>query len=222
MTDAKDPGKPIEGAVQAEDDEILELNEEVIDLSQDDEGILELKEEVVDAPQDDDEVVHLLESVEELPMEDSQDRVDESAISQEEEIVDLTEAIESEPQEIEEIGAPIYDAEEAFPDTDDHLGVTEEPLKEADEGLAMDLAIENDFVDSMGVELDSEKDVSEDFPGIGDVSDEQIDAALERVIKKMFHEKIDHLLVEVIEKTVKKEIERLKGILLEDSTDNEK
>ena len=123
---------------------------------------------------------------------------------------------------VEKIGEPIYEAEEAFPKTDDRLGVTEEPLKEADEGLAMDLARENDLVDSMGLELDSEKDVSEDLSGIGDVSDEQIDAALERVIKKMFHEKIDRLLVEVIEKTVKKEIERLKGILLEDTTDNEK
>ena len=86
----------------------------------------------------------------------------------------------------------------------------------------MDLARENNLVDSMGMELDSETDVAEDLSGIGDVSEEQIDAALERVIKKMFHEKIDRLLVEVIEKTVKKEIERLKSILLEDTTDNEK
>jgi hypothetical protein len=49
------------------------------------------------------------------------------------------------------------------------------------------------------------------------VSAEQVDAALERVVKKMYAEKIDRILVEVIEKTVTKEIEKLKRIILEDT-----
>jgi hypothetical protein len=54
------------------------------------------------------------------------------------------------------------------------------------------------------------------------VSDAQMEAALERVIKKMFYERIDGILVEVIEKTVTRELERLKSILLEDAAGNEK
>ncbi len=45
---------------------------------------------------------------------------------------------------------------------------------------------------------------------------DQLEAALENVIKKMFKEKIDHLLNDAIEKTVSTEMERLKAQLLGD------
>jgi hypothetical protein len=45
---------------------------------------------------------------------------------------------------------------------------------------------------------------------------DQLEAALENVIKKMFKDKIDHLLNDAIEKTVSVEIERLKEQLLGD------
>jgi len=48
---------------------------------------------------------------------------------------------------------------------------------------------------------------------------EELEAALENVIRKMFSEKIDSLLNEAIEKTVSKEIERLKQQLLGDASD---
>jgi hypothetical protein len=72
------------------------------------------------------------------------------------------------------------------------------------------------------MELDSSEDVAEDLLDAEKVSDEQVEAALERVIKKMFYDKIDRILVEVIEKTVTREIERIKGVLLEDAVDNKK
>jgi len=91
---------------------------------------------------------------------------------------------------------------------------------------------EDDFVDSMGMEIGTEYDEDEDEaeetadtspPAEGiDISSEQLDAALERVIKNMFYDKIDSILVEVIEKTVSKEIERLKRLLTEEVSGDEK
>ena len=109
----------------------------------------------------------------------------------------------------------------------------EDPLAaaiELDEGFDDDLDVdheEDDFVDSMGMEIGTEYDEDEDeaeetaAEGI-DISSEQLDAALERVIKNMFYDKIDNLLVEVIEKTVSKEIERLKRLLTEEVSGDEK
>ncbi|MBW2570726.1 MAG: hypothetical protein JRE47_15545 [Deltaproteobacteria bacterium] len=60
-------------------------------------------------------------------------------------------------------------------------------------------------------EKETASDTSEPIP----LSPEQVDEALERVIKKMYADKIDSMLTEVIEKTVTKEIQRLKALLLE-------
>jgi hypothetical protein len=72
------------------------------------------------------------------------------------------------------------------------------------------------------LDLDSETDEKEELPEAKDISDEQVEAALERVIRKMFYEKIDHILADVIDKTVSREIETLKGTMLGDAGDNEK
>jgi hypothetical protein len=66
------------------------------------------------------------------------------------------------------------------------------------------------------LEIDSlEQDVSTD---LGSISSEQLDLAVERVVKKMFAEKIESVLVQVIEKTVIKEINRIKNILLDETS----
>ncbi|PIE67018.1 MAG: hypothetical protein CSA23_06010 [Deltaproteobacteria bacterium] len=49
------------------------------------------------------------------------------------------------------------------------------------------------------------------------LSDQQIEAALERVIEKVYGEKIEQLMIQAIEKTIKEEIERIKQALLDDS-----
>ncbi len=96
---------------------------------------------------------------------------------------------------------------------------------------------EDDFVDSLGMEIGTEDEDDEDaaepeetaaepadtVPAEEiDVSSEQLDAALERVIKNMFYDKIDSVLAEVIEKTVSKEIARLKKILTEEVSGDER
>ena len=48
-------------------------------------------------------------------------------------------------------------------------------------------------------------------------TDQQVDAALERVIEKIYSEKIEQMMIQTIEKTVRREIEKIKTALLEDS-----
>jgi hypothetical protein len=66
------------------------------------------------------------------------------------------------------------------------------------------------------LEIDSlEQDGAADLSSI---SSEQLDLAVERVVKKMFAEKIESVLVQIIEKTVTKEINRIKNILLDETS----
>ncbi len=213
MTNNNDPDKKIKGAESTEDEEIIELKEETSDMSQDDE-----------------EIIDLLDDVDEPDVEDiKEDIVAEEAESAAEEIITLTEAMSDIPQEIEEIGEPILvtvdtsqEAENITNLEGDLLEETSEFDDELGEEVAFDQALSDDFVDSLGMELDSKEDVSEDLLDAKKVSDAQMEAALERVIKKMFYEKIDGILVEVIEKTVTRELERLKSVLLQDTAGNEK
>ncbi len=213
MTDNNDPDKKIEGAESTEDEEIIELKEETSDMSQGDE-----------------EIIDLLEAVDEPGLEDEkEDIVAEGAESAEEEVITLTEAMSDTPQEIEEIGETIPVTVDTSREAEDITNLEGDPLEETSdfddelgEEVAFDQALSDDFVDSLGMELDSKEDVSEDLLDAKKVSDAQMEAALERVIKKMFYEKIDGILVEVIEKTVTRELERLKSVLLQGVAGNEK
>lgn len=212
MTDNNDPDKKIEGVESTEDEEIIELKEEAIDMAQDDE-----------------EIIDLLEATDEPDVEDEKEGVVAQEVESSKEIITLTEAMSDTPQEIEEIGESIHitvnTSQEAEDLTDLNADLLEEPSvldDELGEEPSIDQALSDDFVDSLGMELDSKEDVSEDLLKSEKVSDAQMEAALERVIKKMFYEKIDGILVEVIEKTVTREIERLKSILLQDAAGNEK
>lgn len=205
-----------------------------------DEEIIELKEEI-----DDDEILDLLDAVEELPIEGEQilelaDEIIEPS-QNDEEIIDLMDTVEDEeiieliaesgdtPKEIEEIGESVFTTGDPSPESDDIPGLESDLFEatidfdaEFDQEVSMDPSVKDDFADSLGIELETGDDIPEGSLEAGRVSDEQIAAALERVIKKMFYEKIDGILVEVIEKTVKREIERLKNILLEEESGNEK
>ena len=253
MMDNNDPDKKIEGAESTEDQEIIELEDETVDASQDNEGIIDLLE-AVDEPAledikgdivaeetestedqeiielDDEGIIDLLEDVDEPALEDEKEDVfAEKAESTAEEIITLTEAMSDTPQEIEEIGEPIHitvdtsQEDESIIDLEGNLlEETSDFDDELGEKVAFDQDISDDFVDSLGMELDSKEDVSENLLDAEKVSDAQIEAALERVIKKMFYEKIDSILVEVTEKTVTRELEKLKSILLQDAAENEK
>jgi len=141
----------------------------------------------------------------------------------------LVESIGDTPEEIEEIGEPILETVEDSQDIDNTPEFEDNLIVEAvdfddkfDTVSIVPEALKDDFADSLGVELDSNEDISKNTLEADNVSDEQVEAALERVIKKLFYEKIDRLLVETIEKTVAKEIERLKRALLEDQAYGEK
>ena len=128
-----------------------------------------------------------------------------------EEIIELTDVVDESPLEAEE----------------ETLEITDDPDDAADEDLDFGDNDEDDFVSSMGVEIEPEED-SEELDTISaqgqapvSVTSEQIEEALEGVIKKMFSEKIESILVEVIEKAVAKEIARLKSALLEETSGNE-
>jgi len=160
----------------------------------------DLKEEETTS---DNEVIELKEEVTEGPQD-------------EEDIIDLFNSVDQPAVGVETEEA----VAEVIEPVDDGvvLALDDEISKE----LALDKDLKGDFADSLGMELSSSEDVSKDLSGVEGVSEEAVEAALERVIKKMFYEKIDRVLVEVIEKTVTKEIERLKGILLEDASNKER
>jgi hypothetical protein len=199
-----------------------------------DEGIIELK----DGIEDDDDILDLLDAVEELSIEDQKEIVlgETEEPVEDDEILELTdeviepshddEAIIDLMDTVEEISieteAPIAKSDD-IPDLESDL--FEETIdvdEELDHEAAPDLSLKDDFADSLGIEVKTGEDIPEVSLKGDRVSDEQVEAALERVVKKMFYEKIDGILVEVIEKTVKTEIERLKSIMLEEESGSEK
>ena len=191
----------------------------------DDEEIIELKDEIEDGPEDDDDILDLLDAVEELPVEDQDDEILEltdeiiEPSEDDDEIIDLMDTV----QEIS------LEPEAPSSKSDDILDLDNDLFEETidfDEGLdpeaVPDPSAKDDFADSLGIELETGEDIPEVSLNGDRVSDEQIAAALEGVIKKMFYEKIDGILAEVIEKTVRNEIERLKNILLDEESGREK
>jgi len=213
MTDNNDPDKKIEGAESTENQEIIDLEGEITDIFQDDE-----------------EIIDLLDVIDEPGLEDEkEDVVAKETESEEEEIITLPEAMSDPPEEIEEIGEPIHITVDTSQEAEDITHLEGDLLEETNDfddelgkEIAFDQDLSDDFVDSLGMEFDFKEDISEDFLDAEKVSDAQMEAALERVIKKMFYEKIDGILVEVIEKTVTRELERLKSVLLQDAEGNEK
>jgi hypothetical protein len=251
MTINGEPDKNTERTEPAEDEEIIELKEEIesgpeddddiLDLldaveelpiedqeeivpteteeSVEDEEIFELTDEIIDTSQNDEEIIDLMDTVAEISIEPDED----------EEIIELIPESGDTPTEIKEIGESIFTTDDPSPESDDIPGLEsdlfEEPIdfdEKLDKEVSMDPSLKDDFADSLGIELETGEDIPEGSLEAGRISDEQIEAALERVIKKMFYKKIDGILVEVIEKTVKKEIERLKNILLEEESGSEK
>ena len=134
----------------------------------------------------------------------------------------------------EEVTEASEDADEPIDHAEDPLAATIKLEEDFDDHLDIDHE-EDDFVDSLGMEIGTEDEEDEAEPeetatepadtvpaeGL-EISGEQLDAALERVIKNMFYDKIDSLLGDVIEKTVSKEIELLKKVLQEEVSGDEK
>ncbi len=203
-----------------------------------DEGIIELKDEIEGGSEDDDDILDLLDAVEELSIEDQKDIVlaETEEPGEDDEVLVLTDEI-IEPSQGDDAIIDLMDTVEEIsvkseapsPKSHDIPDLESELFEgnidfdgELDQETVPDPSLKDDFTDSLGIELETGEDVPEVSLKGDRISDEQIAAALERVIKKMFYEKIDGILVEVIEKTVKNEIERLKNILLKEESGGEK
>ena len=160
------------------------------------------------------------------PLEDEEviELTDKVINLSEEEIIELTDVVEQPPLTDEEKIIPAFDEL-----LESDLGLDEERSEKQ--------SIDDDFVGSLGMELEPETDISEEtfekeeqleseetqekdlVPETVSLSSEQIDEALERVINRMYSEKIESMLAEMIEKAVTKEIERIKGTLIDDAVD---
>lgn len=248
MTEPNEPDKKNNETESTKDEAILELeeeitdartgDEEIIDLLEateeqepvEDEAIIELKEEVAEEPTGDEEIIDLVEATEEATekVQDESSDTEEQKATEDDTYIDLTVTI-SEKRETKDIGEPVADEAGLSREFDDIDELDNDLIRESDDftddfdmDAITDAAPEDDFTDSLGIKLDSKEDISGDLFEPDSITDEKIEAALERVIKKVFYEKIDRLLAEAIEKTVKKEIEKLKKALLEDSPDGEK
>ncbi|UCD33627.1 MAG: hypothetical protein JSV38_07140 [Desulfobacterales bacterium] len=132
-----------------------------------------------------------------------------------EDIIDLVEAADQ-PSMDDEKEMVVPEAEE--PAEDEFVFALDDEFSDE---LTQDQEAQDDVTDSLGMEVDSDQAAADELVKVEDVSSEQIEAALDRVIKNVFYDKIDRILVEVIERTVTKEIERIKSILLEEPTDTE-
>lgn len=249
MTEPNEPDKKNNDTESTNDEAIIELkeeitdartgDEEIIDLLEaaeeqepvEDEAIIELKEEVTEEATGDEGIIDLLEAAEESPKEDQDESVatEEQKPTEDDGYIDLTVTISERRREVEDTGEPVADKADLSREFDDIDELDSDLIKETDDftdefdtAAIMDKVSDDDFADSLGIELDSKEDISGDLLEPDSITDEKIEASLERVIKKVFYEKIDRLLAEAIEKTVKKEIEKLKKALLEDSPDGEK
>jgi hypothetical protein len=235
MTEPNEPDKKNEETELTKEEAPIELkeettdaqtgDEEIIDLLEaaeeqkpmEDEAIIELEEEVAEAPKGDEDIIDLTEAAEDSPKKDQDESIAAEKQTENDTYIDLTVTISESSREIEDVGEPIADEADLSQEFDDIDELDNDLIKETvnntDElgaDAIMDEALEDDFTDSLGIfKADS-------------ITDEKFEAALERVIKKVYHEKIDRLLAEAIEKTVTREIEKLKKALLEDSPDSEK
>ena len=160
------------------------------------EEINELTEVVSEFTESDEPIIELTDIAVEAAAE-----ADAPAEDAEENIIELTEVVQKSAEEegattavLEEDGA----LDEAFSEPADY-----EPPSD------------DDFVDTLGVDLDA----GIDPPAPPAISSEDVEAAIERVVKEMLSEKIDILLRKVIETEVSKEIERIKNLLLDEAPD---
>ena len=164
---------------------------------------------------------------------DPEKLVEENA-SSEEDIIDLTEVVENPPEPEQDDVIDLTDVVETPPadsviedEEDDIIDLTEvveppEPVEETSHGLeemvAGDIDEGQSRIDDSTDSLEAELPSGTDAPSI---TPEQLDAAIERVVKEMLSDKIDAILNQVIEKEVTKEIDRLKRLLGAEYSDNE-
>jgi hypothetical protein len=239
MTDQHPPHDPSE---PENSDAIIELTDVVAMPETTDDDIIELTDVVALDAGDDDGVIELTDVVQPPPSEGPIIDLTEVVLSADSDGDDT--AVETRPEEPEEVpsAASVEEStsgELAFAEmeldiedhTDDELfdsmGMNLEadllPSSEDSNELDFNLSTQelSDAIDLLDAELAEEPPQP---PAVDEaaiqpaamVGQDQLEAALESVIKKMVGDKIDHLLNDAIEKSVSAEIARLKEQLLGD------
>jgi hypothetical protein len=238
MTDQHPPHDPSE---PENSDAIIELTDVVAMPETTDDDIIELTDVVALDAGDDDGVIELTDVVQPPPSEEPIIDLTEVVLSADSDGDDA--AVETRPEESEEVPAASVEestsGELAFAEmeldiedrTDDELFDSMEMNLEADLLPSSEDSSELDFnlstqelsdaIDLLDAKLAEEPPqppaVDEaDIQPAAMIGQDQLEAALESVIKKMVGDKIDHLLNDAIEKSVSAEIARLKEQLLGD------
>lgn len=140
-------------------------------------------------PADDLELINLLDEM-------------KSELNKEEEIIELTEAVDS--PDIRESGIIIKDLDDV-PEL--------ENFQKDDFAASLGLKIEDGIVVPGEISETVDLDLGQGESDKISVSAKQLEEAIERVVQKMLGEKIDGILIKVIERAVSQEIIRLKNIL---------
>jgi hypothetical protein len=168
---------------------------------------------------------------------------EDASVDDEDEIIDLKDIVLPESEDRDDISGSSGDiAEGKSEDKSPENGVPEDLIESViesnleledilDEEVNDEPEAIDDFLEDLGLDLEEDPELSEVSPREGSsdseehiqavsVSLEQIEAAVERVVSRLFSDKIEGLLVSAVEKTVKKEIEKLKA-LVDEATENE-
>ncbi|MGB5156856.1 hypothetical protein [Desulfobacterium sp. N47] len=170
---------------------------------------------------DEDEIIELTETAE---AKDVVKTGDEDEIIELAEAVEVADVIKTEEDEIIEL-TDVEVAGELNPVENDQDII----IKDPDEDICSEGYEKDDFVASLGMEIDSESGFPDgltksgepysetkfqkEFSGELTVSPQQVEAAVERVVRRLLGDKIDSILIEVIERAVTQEIVRLKKVL---------
>jgi len=209
---ATDENAPIDLIADGDDDLNLSDEDDLFDFTDLDDTILDLPEEETSPIADDDE--SLFEE-EEPVIELSGDILDG-----EEEVIDLTAETSDDRSNPMALSDSTDEEEDIIELVDEDVDLNREPSAEDPDGLAESLGIDSAEV-AASISASSLAGAATVPEITGAISREQLDEALERVVQKMLADKIDTILTEVIERAVTREINRIKGILLDNSSEAE-
>ncbi|MBC2732836.1 MAG: hypothetical protein HF981_00580 [Desulfobacteraceae bacterium] len=207
------------------DDDIIELTDVVARDAGDDDGVIELTD-VVQSPPSEEPIIELTEVVSPVDR-DVEEAMAETRGEEPEEVPPASDVEESTSGELAfaemELDIEDHTDDELFDSMGMNLEADLLPSSEDNSELDFNLSTQelSDAIDLLDAKLAEEppQPPTVDEPDIQPaamVGQDQLEAALENVIKKMVGDKIDHLLNDAIEKSVSAEIARLKEQLLGD------
>jgi hypothetical protein len=146
-----------------------------------------------------------------------------------EEVIDLTQVVNDQEDDIIELDALVDSKDQQPQSEDDAIIELDAPVDDPDQTVSPDDGGVIDLMDAVEPGPTAHDDLKAvDAPVVGgdateplpvNVSEVQLEAALERVIEKTYAMKIEQLILQRIEKTVQREIEKIKKEILEDSDD---